>query len=148
MSSAVWGHDDFYLKEAQPQQYLVLYIINHNNDETNLVANLLGACGPLRDAHTRRTQSGQRVGSGLLPPSSRGLQTPAEGSAHSHAPVQPHPRHSPASPHTLAHTALSPGPSGEQGSTSTLLWARGRRDSPLLLCHPKGKRSLSSPHQP
>ncbi|XP_045669634.1 minor allergen Can f 2-like [Ursus americanus] len=44
-----WGHDDFYLKEAQPQQYLVLYIINHNNDETNLVANLL-----VRDPSTQQ----------------------------------------------------------------------------------------------
>ncbi|XP_026369532.3 minor allergen Can f 2 [Ursus arctos] len=44
-----WGHDDFYLKETQPQQYLVLYIINHDNDETNLVANLL-----VRDPSTQQ----------------------------------------------------------------------------------------------
>lgn len=43
MSSAVWGQGDFYLKEAQPKQYLILYIVNHYNGETSLVANLLGA---------------------------------------------------------------------------------------------------------
>ncbi|XP_019660889.1 minor allergen Can f 2 [Ailuropoda melanoleuca] len=44
-----WGQGDFYLKEAQPKQYLILYIVNHYNGETSLVANLL-----VRDPSTQQ----------------------------------------------------------------------------------------------
>lgn len=69
LSSTDWGHNDLYLAEVDPKSYLILYMINQYNDDTSLVAHLMGMCGPFQ-SHPDWLDPGPplTLGMGLWPP--------------------------------------------------------------------------------
>lgn len=163
MSSTVWGHNDLYLDEVQPNVYLILHMINQYEDVTSLVVHLMGARGPLQGTGCqgpphRQDSTPANPGEVARCPPSRGLNslgmpgTRPQGKAPAPA-VLPlglslcGPRDPLTPPHTRPRGPLAR-TLPHRGATATLL-GRGKRDSPLLRHHPEGKTGFSlSPHQP